>query len=121
MTSLLSDLFNVVAEGIHKFRYTLGHNDKKCESCRNKYKPCNCFSLLQKCVYPCEYMDDLEKFNKTLLSKKKRSYSHLNTKAITDADYAHAKRVCKDYRIKHLGKHHDLYVQSNTLLLADVL
>ena len=39
---------------------------------------------------------------------------------ITDADYAHAKRVCKYFEIKNLGEHHDLYVQSNTLLLADV-
>ena len=39
---------------------------------------------------------------------------------ITDADYAHAKRVCKDFEIKNLGEYHDLYVQSNTLLLADV-
>ena len=39
---------------------------------------------------------------------------------ITDADYAHAKRVCKDFEIKSLGEYHDLYVQSNTLLLADV-
>ena len=39
---------------------------------------------------------------------------------ITDADYTHAKRVCKDFEIKHLGKYHDLYAQSKTLLLADV-
>ena len=39
---------------------------------------------------------------------------------ITDADYAHAKRVCKDFETKHLGKYHDLYVQSNTLLLPKV-
>ena len=39
---------------------------------------------------------------------------------ITDADYAHAKRVCKHFKIKHLGEHYDLYVQRETLLLADV-
>ena len=39
---------------------------------------------------------------------------------ITDADYAHAKRICKDFQIKDLGQHHDLYVQNDTLLLADV-
>ena len=39
---------------------------------------------------------------------------------ITDADYAHTKRVCKYFEIKSLGKYHDLYVQSDTLLLADV-
>ena len=39
---------------------------------------------------------------------------------ITDADYAQAKRVCKDFKIRHLGVHHNLYVQSDELLLADV-
>ena len=39
---------------------------------------------------------------------------------IADADFAHAKRVCKDFKIKHLGEYHDLYVQGDTLLLADV-
>ena len=39
---------------------------------------------------------------------------------ITDADYAHAKNVCKYFETKHLGEYHDLYVQSDTLLLADV-
>ena len=32
----------------------------------------------------------------------------------------HAKRVCKDFEIKNLGEYHDLHVQSDTLLLADV-
>ena len=30
------------------------------------------------------------------------------------------KRVCKDFDIKKLGEYHDLYVKSDTLLLADV-
>ena len=41
-------------------------------------------------------------------------------KDTTDADYAQRKRVCKDFELKHLGKYRDLYVQSDTLLLADV-
>ena len=39
---------------------------------------------------------------------------------ITDANFAHPKRVCKDFEIKNLGGYHDLYVQSNTLFLADI-
>ena len=39
---------------------------------------------------------------------------------ITDTDYAHTKRVCKDFEIKNLGEYHDLYVQSDTFFLADV-
>ena len=41
-------------------------------------------------------------------------------KHITDADYAHAKKTCKKFEIKDLGEYHDLYVQRDTLLLADV-
>ena len=40
---------------------------------------------------------------------------------ITDADYAHAKRVCKDFEMKNLGEYHDLYIQSDASLLGDVL
>ena len=34
---------------------------------------------------------------------------------ITDADYEHAKGVCKEFEIKNLGEYRDLYVQSDTL------
>ena len=47
-------------------------------------------------------------------------YSHLNMEDITDADYTLAKRICKDFETKNLVEYHDLYVQSNTLLSADV-
>ena len=39
---------------------------------------------------------------------------------ITDADQAHAKRICKDFEIKKLGDYNNLYVQSDTLVLANV-
>ena len=65
-------------------------------------------------------MDDGKKLNETSLPEKEDSYGHLNMKVITDADYVHAKRVCKDFEIKKLGEYHDLHVKSDTLLLADV-
>ena len=77
--------------------------------------------MLQKVVYPYEYKDDWEKFNKKSLSEKKDFYGHLNMKYITDADHAHPKWNCKDFEIRYLGKYHDFYVQSNTLFLADPL
>ena len=39
---------------------------------------------------------------------------------IKDADYIHAKRVCKDFEMKDLVEYHDLYLKSDTLLLTDV-
>ena len=42
--------------------------------------------LLQKAVYPYEYMDDFEKFNEISLLKKVNFYSHLNMEDVADAD-----------------------------------
>ena len=76
--------------------------------------------MAAKRCYPYKYMDEWEKFNKTSLPEKEDFYSHLNIEDITDADYKHAKRVCKDFKLKNLGEYHDLYVQCHTLLIADV-
>ena len=39
---------------------------------------------------------------------------------ITEVDHRHTKRVFKSLNIKNLGDYHNLYIQSDTLLLADV-
>ena len=65
-------------------------------------------------------MDDWEKFNKSLLPEKEDFYSHLNMEDVTDADYEHTKRVRRISGIRKLGEYHDLHVQSDTLLLADL-
>ena len=39
---------------------------------------------------------------------------------ITDENYTHAQKVFKDFNLKNFGDYHDLYVQSNILLLAYV-
>ena len=65
-------------------------------------------------------MDDRERFNETSLPEKEDFHSHLNMEDISDANYAHTKIVCKDFEIKNIGEYHDLQVQSDTLLLADV-
>ena len=91
----------------------------------NTYRFCigdlNKFILfLRKGVYPCEYMDTWEKCDETPLPDKKGFYSKLDLEDITDKDYEHAQKVWKVFGIKNLGEYHDLYVQSDTLLLADV-
>ena len=58
--------------------------------------------------------------SETSLPEKEDFYCHLNMEDITDADYAHTKIFFKDFEMKNLGEYHGLYVQSNTLLLADV-
>ena len=91
----------------------------------NTYRFCNedvnkFVLLLRKDVYLYQYMDSWEKFNETFLADKEAFYSKLNKEGITNEDCAHAQKVWKVFEIKNLGEYHDLYVQSNTLLLADV-
>ena len=43
MAISLSHLVNNRSEGIHRIKCQYGHYDKKCESCRTKYKDCKCF------------------------------------------------------------------------------
>ena len=76
--------------------------------------------LLRKGVYLYEYMDYWGKFNEITVPQKENIYSNLNMEDITDADYIHAKTVCKNFEIKNLDEFHDLYLKSDTLFLADV-
>ena len=63
----------------------------------------------------------LKKFNVTSLPEKEDFCNHLNMEDIIDAGYAYAKKVSKDFEIKNLGENHNLHVQSDTLLLVDVI
>ena len=49
--------------------------------------------LLRKGVYPYEYMDNWERFNKTSLPPKKAFYSELNLEDITEKNYNHSQYV----------------------------
>ena len=65
-------------------------------------------------------MDSRKRFKEESLPDRESFYSELNNEHITDEDYAHAQKVWDTFKIKNLGEYHDLYVQSDTLLLADV-
>ena len=43
MASSLSNLVNNLFEGIHRIKCKYRHDHKKCETCRIKYKYCDCF------------------------------------------------------------------------------
>ena len=76
--------------------------------------------MLRKGVYPFEYIDNWERFNETSLPSKESFYSNLNMEDIDDIDYRHGNNVFNKFKLNNLGDYHDLYVQSDTLLLADV-
>ena len=65
-------------------------------------------------------MDGWDKFNETSIPNKESFYSNSAMKNITETDYIHANKVFQTFKLNNLGDYHDLYVQSDTLLLADV-
>ena len=92
---------------------------------KNTYSFCNnnlnkFILLLRKGVYPYEYMDSWERFNETSLPSKEDFYSNLNVEDIDEIDYRHGNNLFKSFKLDNLGDYHDLYVKSDTLLLADV-
>ena len=65
-------------------------------------------------------MDSWEKFNETAIPPKEAFCSKLNLEDITDKDYAHVQKVWGVFEIRNRGEYHDLYVQTDTLLLPDL-
>ena len=108
-----------------KKNYKKDFNDKIIRRFLNIYEFCNedinkFILLLRKGVYPYEYMDSWERFVETSSPDKDAFCSSLNMEDITDIDYRHAKRVFKNLNNKNLVDYHDLYVQSDTLFLANL-
>ena len=99
-----------VAHGKHKFQHTLHH-------CKRKK---HVDMMMQKGIYPYDYMDDWKRFDEARLPPKDKFYSKLNESDISDEDYEHGKNVWDVFKCKTLGDYHNLYVESDVLLLADV-
>ena len=108
-----------------KRNYKKEFNKELIKRFANIYEFCNqdinnFIILLRKGIYPYEYMESWERFDEISLPHKEAFYSSLNMEDITDVDHRDAKRVFKNLNNKNLGDYHDLYVQSDTSLLADV-
>ena len=108
-----------------KKNYKKDFNKESIKRFANTYEFCNgnihkFILLLRKGVYSYEYQDSWERFNETSLPGKKDFYSELSSEDITDKDYTHAQKVFQELKLKILGDYYDLYVQSDTLLLANV-
>ena len=105
--------------------YKKGFNKELIKRFSNTYEFCDSdmdkfLILLRKGIYPYEYMDGWDRFNEKTLPNKESFYSNLMMEDISASDYAHANNVFKKFNINNLGEYHDLYVRSDTLLLADI-
>ena len=112
----------------------------QCKKCRQKcYKPINklikkfpnihtfCYNdlnkfvlLLRKGVYPYEYMNSWEKFDEKSLPPKEAFNSKSNLKDTSEKTIIILKKVWDVFETKNFDDYHDLYVQTDTLLLAEI-
>ena len=80
--------------------------------------------MKQKGVYSYDNRDSFEKFEETQLPLKEEFHWQLilTGEQITDEEYEHAQKnnVWKTLKSKNMGEYHNLYLQSDALLLADV-
>ena len=108
-----------------KTNYDINFNNKLIDVFSNTHNFCSgginkFILLLQNGVYPYEYMDSFERIFETSLPDKDAFYSNLNMESIADIDYRHAKNIFNKFNNNNIGDYRDLYVQSDTLLLAAV-
>ena len=74
----------------------------------------------EKGVYPYEYMDSFKKFSENKLPDKCKFFSSLKDKCISEKDYQRANNVWNVFKMNSMGNCHDLYLNTDVLLLADV-
>ena len=76
--------------------------------------------LLRKGVFPYDWFDKFERLGANELPAKDTFYSRLNNEDISKDDYLHAQKVWSTFQMSTMREYHDLYLQSDVLLLADV-
>ena len=72
-------------------------------------------------MYPYDWLDSVDKFSETQLSAKESFFSKLYGEGISDDDYSHAQKVWEEFKCKTFRDYHNVYNESDVLLLADVL
>ena len=99
---------NLFADGCDKFFHTPQHYP-------------NSDLVFSKGVYPYEFMDGPEKFLLTELPPIDAFYSSLTEASISTTEYERAQKVWQEFGIKNMREYHDLYLNFDVLLLADIL
>lgn len=87
-----------------------------------KHKAAEGFKMmLRKGVFPHKHIDSIERLQETSLPPIEAFYNDLKGEPCSTEDYEHAQTVWKFFKHKTLGDYHDLYLNSDTALLADVM
>ena len=108
MSSSLDSSVNNLAKGGHEFWGFEEYNSERKEL------------LIRKGVYPYEYMDSWDKFEEKRLPSMDKFYSRLNMSGISEKDHQHACKVWNEFGLKNMVDYHDLYLETDVILLANV-
>jgi len=76
--------------------------------------------LLRKGVFPYDYFDAEEKFKEATFPPKSAFLNSLTGKEVSDEDYSYGLKIFQKFGLKNLGEYHDLYLLTDTILLACV-
>ena len=76
--------------------------------------------LTRKGVYPYSYMDSWDKFEETTLPPREKFYSDLTKSHISDDEFKFIHELWDTFGLKNLGELHDLYMETDVALLADI-
>jgi hypothetical protein len=118
MSSALSTLVNNLAKsGPDEFKVTRQAFFKKYPNLVNEN---NFELLLRKSIFPYEYITNFDVFNDAKLPSKNHFYSSLTFDTVSNDDYNYAQKVWKEFDCKTLGDYHDIYLELDVCLLADV-
>ena len=116
------DSFKFMSSGLESLVKNLTNNggdSSKTAHTKNRFKN-NITSCLRKGVYPYDYMDSPKRLEETQLPPKKAFYSKLTKQKCSDENYKHAQKIWKEFNMKTMKDYHDLYLELDVLLLADV-
>ena len=76
--------------------------------------------MIQKGIYPYDYIDNYDKLLEKQLPKKKFFNNKLSNSKCSEKDYSQAQLVWKTFNCKSFMDYHNIYLKSDVLLLADV-
>ena len=107
--SLETLVSNLTKDGLDKLVYTKRHFDQE-----------QIPFVSRKGIFPYSWFDGEQRMTETQLPPQSDFYSNLTEEGVSDSDYLHAQNVWNQFQMTSFKQYHDLYLQTDVLLLSDV-